>query len=292
MKSFLATSLLRLWGKLPLSALHAIGASIGRLMFIIPNRRQRTARTNLALCFPEMSADAREQLLHRNLIELGKSVFEVCRIWTADKMEINRLVRHVYGEDVLKQKMREGKGVILGVPHMGAWELIGQYCSLNYPMTSLFRPQSSATGTFVHQARQRFGAHLVPTDNNGIRALYKALERGEMIAILPDQVPAQRGGGVFAPFFGIPASTMVLLSRLAIKTGAAVLFAYADRLSDESKFDLHFIAAPPEINHADIEVSVAAVNRMVEHCARARPEQYQWFYKRFRVRPPGEAALY
>ena len=31
---------------------------------------------------------------------------------------------------------------------------------------------------------------------------------------------------------------------------------------------------------------------MVEQCARAIPEQYQWIYKRFRVRPTGEQAFY
>jgi KDO2-lipid IV(A) lauroyltransferase len=147
-------------------------------------------------------------------------------------------------------------------------------------------------GKLMRATRERFGARLVSADNTGIRALYKALERGEMVAILPDQVPSARSGSVFAPFFGIPASTMVLLSRLAVKTGAPVMFAYAERLPRGRGYHLHFLPAPPDVNHGDLESSAATVNAMVEKCVRAAPDQYQWVYKRFRVRPAGDKAFY
>ena len=50
---------------------------------------------------------------------------------------------------------------------------------------------------------------------------------------------------MFAPFFGVPALTMVLLSRLARSTGATVLFAFAERLPRGGGFCLHFLEAPP-----------------------------------------------
>lgn len=293
MRSFLLKSFLHLLGLLPLRVTHAVGAAIGKLLFIIPNRRQRTARKNLQLCFPDMSTSERERLLRCNLIELGKSVFEVGTLWTRGKKCMDRLVHRTYGEEKLQTELEKGRGVILAIPHLGAWEMVGNYCSMRYPFTALYLAETDSTATsFIRQARQRFGACLVPTDNNGIRALYKALERGETVAILPDQVPAQRSGSVFAPFFGIPASTMVLLSRLAMKTGASVMFTYAERLPHACQFDLHFVPGPAEINNGSLDTSVAAVNRMVEQCVRARPEQYQWFYKRFRVRPAGERAFY
>jgi KDO2-lipid IV(A) lauroyltransferase len=85
---------------------------------------------------------------------------------------------------------------------------------------------------------------------------------------------------------------MVLLSRLAIKTGAPVVFAYAERLPRCLAYHMHFLSAPAEINRGSVESSAVVLNHMVEKCARAVPEQYQWTYKRFRVRPPGEKAFY
>jgi KDO2-lipid IV(A) lauroyltransferase len=84
----------------------------------------------------------------------------------------------------------------------------------------------------------------------------------------------------------------VLLSRLALKTGAPVIFGYAERLPHGRGYHLHFLPAPSDINQGDIESSAATVNAMVEKCVRAAPEQYQWVYKRFRVRPHGEKAFY
>jgi KDO2-lipid IV(A) lauroyltransferase len=293
MRALFVKLLFRLFSVLPLPVTHALGAALGWIFFAIPNRRRRTAEINLALCFPDMRASARRRLLRRNLIELGKSFAEIGVLWSRDEKTLRRLIRRVSGEDKMKQALARGRGLILAAPHLGAWELVGLWGSLTHPMTNLYRaPPMSQMGRLMRAARERFGARLVATDNTGIRALYKALERGEMVGILPDQVPSARGAAVFAPFFGIPAATMVLLSRLAMKTGAPVMFAYAERLTRGRGYHLHFLPAPSDINNGGIESSAATVNAMVEKCVRAAPEQYQWVYKRFRVRPHGEKAFY
>lgn len=293
MRAFFLKLSFHLFAALPLPVAHALGAVLGWLFLVIPNKRQRTAEINIELCFPEMSRGARRRLRRRNLIELGKSFTEIGALWTRGEKNMRRLARRVSGEDKLKKAIQRGRGLLLAMPHLGAWEMVNLYCSMHYPLTTMYRaPPMSQMGLLMRKARERFNARLVSADNTGLRALYKALERGEMVAILPDQVPSARSGSVFAPFFGIPASTMVLLSRLAVKTGAPVIFGYAERLSHGRGYHLHFLPASSDINHGGIESSAAAVNAMVEKCARAAPEQYQWVYKRFRVRPAGEKAFY
>jgi KDO2-lipid IV(A) lauroyltransferase len=221
MRTRLLKLMFRVFAALPLPVAHAVGAFLGWFFLIIPNKRRRTAKINIDLCFPEMSRGARQRLLKRNMIEMGKSVTEIGVLWTRGEKNLRRLVRRISGEDHLKKAMDRGKGLILAIPHLGTWEMVGLWGSLKYPMTTLYRaPPMTQMGRLMRKARERFGARLESADSRGIRALYKALERGELVAILPDQVPSARSGSVFAPFFGIPASTMVLLSRLAIKTGA------------------------------------------------------------------------
>ena len=240
-----------------------------------------------------MSRGQRQRLLKRNMIEMGKSVAEIGVLWTSSEKTIRKLVRCISGESDLKKAMDQGKGLILALPHLGTWEMVGMWGSLNYPMTSMYRtPPMSQMGLLMRKARERFGAHLVSADSSGIRALYKALERGEIVAILPDQVPSTRSGSVLAPFFGIPANTMVLLSRLAIKTGAPVVFACAERLPYGRGYHLHFLPAPSDINDGNLESSATAVNAMVEQCVRQIPTQYQWIYKRFRGRRTGDKEYY
>ena len=77
-----------------------------------------------------------------------------------------------------------------------------------------------------------------------MRLLVQGLERGEYAGILPDQEPKAETGAVFAPFFGVPAYTMLLVNRLARRTGARVIFLFAERLGPREGFRVHCIAAP------------------------------------------------
>ena len=283
---------LRLLALLPLPLIHAIGYLFGWLFFLVPNKRRSTTITNISLCFPDLVSWKRWNLILSSLIETSKGALESSAMWLRNGKRTLSLVRNTVNEDLLHEAYAKGHGVILALPHLGMWEIIGLHCSSIYPMTSLYRPPPIAglDKTMSH-GRERMGAKLVPTDAHGVRALYKALSNGELVAILPDQDPV-KGQGVFAPFFGIQANTMVLLSRLANKTGATVLCAWAERLSWGRGYRIHFHRTQPSLVDDNIGLSLATLNAGVEDCIRQRPEQYLWCYKRFRSRPKGEPRLY
>lgn len=284
--------LLRLSAHLPLRLNHAIGAFSGRRALHGDRTELRTARTNLALCFPELSESERQQLLQQSMIELGKTFSEIGVIWFGTKAQTERLVHEVHGEGLLEAGLARGKGVILAAPHLGNWELIGAYCSPRYPMTNLYRPpRQEGMDEVLRNSRERFGSKLAPTNAKGVRVLYQALSNNELVGILPDQDPGENSGQ-FAPFFGIQTNTMTLLSRLAQKSGATVLCAWAERLPNSRGFALHFSAVPDEIYSDEMQTSVTALNQAVEAAIRQIPAQYQWGYKRFKTRPAGEKGFY
>lgn len=292
MRELFVKILLHLFASLPLPVTHFFGAIIGWALIYLPNDARRISRINLELCYPELTPSALKCLLHKSLIEDGKTATELGPFWLVNDQRVLSLIKQTSGEEELKGSFKTGKGVILVIPHLGAWEMVGLYCSSRYPMTSLYRPpQMSTLDNLIHEGRERMGAKLVPTDLSGTRSLYKALQKGELVAILPDQDPT-RGNGVFVPFFGIPAYTMTLLPRLAHKTEADVFFAYAERLPKGQGYHLHFRAAPEITAAADIEESAALINKGIELCINAIPEQYQWGYKRFRTRPEGQDRFY
>jgi len=284
--------LLRGFAALPLPLAHALGTLIGWGLILIPNDLRRISRINIPLCLPELTPAQQRRLIRTSLIEAGKTLCETGAIWLWPGTRILDLVRAVDGEAHLRNALAAGKGVILAAPHLGSWEMLGPDCCVKYPMTILYRPPRMAEiEALMRNSRERLGAKLVPVDAGGVRALYQALHRGELVGILPDQDPGP-GNGVFSPMFGIQANTIALVSRLAIKTGAAVIFGYAERLPHGRGYHLHFLPAPPTINQEPLENSVAVVNEMVEKLIRQRPEQYQWGYKRFRTRPEGEKKIY
>lgn len=284
--------LLHAFAALPLPLAHALGTLVGWGLILVPNELRRIARINLPLCLPDHSRAQHRALLHASLIETGKTMSEAGALWLWPRARLLALVRGVSGEEHLRAALAEGKGAIVATPHLGAWEIMGLYLSAFYPMTSLYRPpRLAALAALVRAGRERFGARLVPVDAGGVRALYRALGNGEVIGMLPDQEPGI-GNGMYAPLFGVAANTLVLLPRLAIKTGAPVIFCYAERLPRGRGYHLHFVPAPPVINAAPVEHSVREMNKMVEALVRRCPQQYQWGYKRFRSRPKNEAKIY
>lgn len=280
---------LRLFQLLPLRLAHAIGSIIGWFLYVCPSKAKKVTRRNLQLCFPEKSSTEIKSLTLKSLQETAKTAFELGRIWLDPVPQVLKLVIRVVGEDIMKAAVDAGKGVLLLAPHLGSWELYGLHISNYAPTTYMYKPpKMDGFEAVMTSFRARGGAALVPTDRRGVMQLLRALERGEIVGILPDQEP-NRSSGVFAPFFGIDALTMTLASKLAAKTDAAVVCGFARRLADSSGFEIIFKSADKDIASEDASVAAAALNRTVEACVCVEPAQYQWEYKRFSKRPPEES---
>ncbi|MEE8343178.1 MAG: lysophospholipid acyltransferase family protein [Gammaproteobacteria bacterium] len=287
-----AKLLLQCLARLPLSVSHRLGSLLGWCLTVLPNRTRRTAWTNICLCLPTLSLRERRRVLSQSLVETGKTLMETGAMWLWDCERLLPLVSKVEGEDAVQQAFEQGQGVIFLTPHLGSWEIAGLYAAARYPMTILYRPPRLAGLDYLlRRARSRSGAKLVTTNTAGVRTLFRTLNEGGVLGILPDQEPP-KDGGIFAPFFGIPAYTMVLVARLVQRTRAPVFIAYCERLGGSDGFHLHFQPIPDPLMHDTVEASVAAVNQAVEQCVRLLPTQYQWGYKRFRRRPPGEPQIY
>jgi len=292
MQHILIKSVLHLCAYLPLPIIHGIGVCIGWGLFLTPNRSRQTSEINIALCWPELSTREQRTLLRKSLSETGKTIIETSALWLRPGENALRLLKHVDGNELVEQAIAKGSGVIFAIPHLGAWEAAGLYGSVKFKITCLYRPlKIPELENLVQTARNRLGGNYVPTTASGIRAIYKALDQGSFVAMLPDQEP-KAGTGIFAPFFGIPAYSMVFLARLAARTNTPIIFAWCERLSWGRGYHLHFRAMRESDQPDGIHNAVAATNQSVEDCVRECPEQYQWSYRRFKTRPDGEISPY
>lgn len=284
-----ARVLVRLLARLPLSVLHRLGAAVGWVFIHWPNRQRRNALINLRLCYPDRPLEDLIRLRNRNLIEFGKTYLEIGYLWLRPLDQVHALVREVRGAEHLVRP--PGKGLIVLSPHLGAWELAGLHLARQGPTAIFYKPQRYLDDLIL-AARRRCGAQLAPITARGIRVLVQALERGEYVGVLPDQEPKEDKGAVFAPLFGVPAFTMLLVQRLSRRTGAPVVFMFAERLPDAAGFRMHCIPAPDAIDDRDDVLAATALNRGIEQCVDVCPEQYVWPYKRFRRRAPGQPGVY
>jgi KDO2-lipid IV(A) lauroyltransferase len=271
--------------RLPLPVLHGVGIALGWLIYWAPGRHSARMRNNLlasGVCTP--GRDCR-RLLRQTIGEAGKSITELLPMWLGSYARALKLVRCTSGWEAIDAARAAGKGVILLSPHIGCFEIIGQYSASRHPFTAMYRPpRQPALDAMMQSGRQRGQATLVPTDLSGVRALLTALKRHETIGVLPDQV-ASSGDGVWAPFFGRPAYTPTLVASLQRKTGAAIFFVAAERLSWGRGYHLHTF--PMDAPLPDDKTAAALlINQNVEAIVRRFPAQYLWSYNRYK-RPGG-----
>ena len=278
-----------LWllGSLPLRALQRLAGVLAWLSRVSNNRECRVARVNVGIAFPQLDAAAREAVHRECLRQTAATALECARLWSRPQVRALDWIRGVEGADLLAAARAGGRGVIVAAPHLGNWELLCHYLASSGPLSIVYRaPQWAPAEQLLLRGRGGSQVEQLLAQPSSVRRMLKALKEGRILGILPDQQP-KVGEGEFAPFFGRPALTMTLLSRLAARAGVDVVFGFAERLPDGAGFVIRFQPAPAGIADDDPVSAATALNAGVEACVRRAPQQYQWTYKRWSRAAPG-----
>lgn len=273
---------LKLFSKLPLIAIQNIAHFIGSFLYLIQTSPKKTTEINLTAVYPDLDKQARDQLVKKSLQSQMMTYAESIKIWGSSTDFAKAQVAETYGEQILFDAIAEKRGMILVVPHFGTWELMNAWMNQFTSLLIMYKPSDHPDmDRFMLESRQRLNATLVPTDESGVRELFKHLKQGGVTAILPDHIP-KPSGGVYAPFYGLSTLSSTLVSKLASKTQCAVIGLSCLRRPNLDGFDIHITALSKDILDRDIQVSVQALNQSMEHMINQAPEQYLWAYKRFR----------
>ena len=111
---WLGLGLLWLVVQLPYRVLLVLGRVLGALLYRLAGSRRHIAERNLELCFPNLNAAEREQLLKANFAALGIGFFETAMGWWWAKSRLARL-GHIEGLEHLQQIQQQGQdGVGVG----------------------------------------------------------------------------------------------------------------------------------------------------------------------------------
>ena len=276
--------LFRFLSHLPLAWLHRLGAVLGWLAWLLSPTYRRHLRENMVLALGE---DEARRVRPAAIANAGRSVLELPRIWLHPLPETAALVVKVSGLELFDEATREGRGIVYLTPHLGCFEVTAQYMSTHAPVTVLYRPPKQAwLQTMIEAGRARAQLRIAAADLGGVRALLKALKRGEAVGMLPDQAP-RVGEGVWLDFFGKPAYTMTLAARLT-ESGAAVIMVWAERLAGGAGYHFH-LQRPTQALSGDTVQRAQQISHEIELLIRQCPQQYLWAYNRYK-RPRGVEA--
>lgn len=279
--------LFRLLARLPLRGVHALGATLGWLTYLLSPAYRRALRSNLA----QAGIDD-PQVLRSTIGHAGRQALEGAWLWQRPAGDVAACVEEAERGSFAAMLDTSGPLLLL-TPHLGGFEAVAQYYATlpqacRRPMTILYRVPRKAALRGLIERRGRPGLLLAPADMRGVRMLMRALKGGQTAGVLPDQVPS-RGEGVWATFFDRPAYTMTLPARLATACGARIVFVVCARQPAGRGYRLRLVPFDTPLT-GDAVDDARRLNRAVEALIRQCPEQYLWGYNRYKA-PAGIAPL-
>ena len=248
----------------------------------------RTALTNLRLAYPEKTEAEREAIaigMWDNLGRMGGEFVHLDRIWQYNMWEPAKSRIETTGVSNFVAMRIDGKPALVFTAHLANWELPAiAAAAQGLDSAVLFRaPDNSFFADLLFEARSRVMGNLVAASHVAVFELAAVLDQGKHLGILVDQA---RRGGPTVQFFGQPCSANPTIARLARLYECPVHGVRVIRLP-EGRFRIQCTPALDLPRDAkgkiDVDGAMQMITSVVEGWVREYPEQWTWFYKRWRM---------
>lgn len=281
---FLTTNLLTFFSKLPLWLARWIAQILAWLINTFGlTQTAKVIQLNLQIALPELNAAQRNLLTKKAIHNELTSYLEFFHIWGASTQQNIEKIHRIYNQHLFHEALAAKQGLVLVVPHFGTWEIMNAWVAQFSDMTIMYKPiKNKATNQFVRHARAREQSDLVPTNETGVRQIFKALKQGKTTVILPDHSPNFEAEMI--SYFNIPLFSSNLSAKLIQKTKAKALFLYAVRNSNLG-FDMFIEPIDEKIYNVTANQGTEIIFQQLEDLIRKSPENYHWSYKRFSAHP-------
>lgn len=284
---WLALAITWLVAQLPWRMLQGLGRGLGHVLWKLARSRRETARTNIALCFPELTRDEQEALAREAVIQMGVAIAELAGSYCNRRVRFDKRLE-IEGLEHLEQARRQGGVLMLGA-HFNNLEVAGRLFASVAPYSAVYRPNDNPLlDAFIRYGRSRYTEKYI--DRQDIRALVRQLRDGRIVWYAPDQDYGTRHA-VFAPFFGHPAATITATSRLA-KMGKATVVPMGYYRLAKGRYRLVFLPPLEDFPSGDDVADATRVNSTIEELVRREPAQYLWVHRRFKHQPDGASNPY
>jgi lauroyl/myristoyl acyltransferase len=278
--AFLTCAVYRLLGALTGPLPPQIGYSLARragglLYRFSPNLRQVLAHNIRHVIGPQASDKELEALTRQACVNVAKGHYDLFRVSRLTTDQILDMIR-IEGWQHVIHAMERGKGVIVISAHTGNVDIVAQAPVVHgLPMSGpVMHVQPECLFRYALKLRQSHGLRLLPADGL-LLGLVRALKRNELVALPVDRVISDNTRRIM--FFGSPTDLPDGPLRLAYRTGAAVVPAFALRLPD----DTFLIQVEPPLDlpdtgqiEADIAAGMEKVARITEAHISRHPEQW------------------
>jgi len=269
----------------------SLGRMVGWLVYLLDKKHREVCLKNLSIAFGDsLPKKRKEEIVKNTFRNFGAFLFELLRLPRMSKDDLLKIAE-VKGISHLKRAYAKKKGVLLFTAHLGNWELMGiHHGALGLPLNVVARPLDNPLLDQMLIERRKLTGNRVITKKNALGGIVRALKRGEGVALLIDQ-NVQRKEGVFVDFFGKKACTTPALAAIALRTGAAIIPAFAIP-TDGDKYLFIYEKELSYKKSRDYQKDILDIThratKIIERYIRLYPDCWLWMHRRWKTRPPEE----
>lgn len=279
---------------LPLSFWLALGRCLGRCYYYGAAKHNRKARLNLKVAFRGLAPSACRRILVGMYERLAQNFIETLYLPYVDESHVKKYIT-VVGADLVETALRQGRPVILLGCHAGSWELSNVASAMLFASGAqdvktqrryaiLAQPQRRhrRLDAYLNRLREKMGCRVIRVDS--LKTLIQHLSASNILGAVADH-----GGsdGIPVSFFGKLAMTPTGSVKLAQKFNAQIILAFMRRVNGpyhEMRFKIHALQEGG-IAEENLKTNLEAINRVFEEWIASYPEEYLWFYKRWKYSP-------
>ena len=204
----------------PVAASLAAGVGLGASQAM--RQRRAVVARNLTRIDPTLKGPRLERAIRMTFDSYARYWVDSFRLPYLSKEEVDAgFAFQGYGRIPLA--LREGKGCILALPHLGGWEWAGRWIAdRGHQLTVVVEPiEPPELFDFFVEFRQSLGMNLVVLGQGSASAIVKALQDNHVVCLLCDR--DIQGGGIEVEFFGEKTTMPAGPATLALRTGAPIL---------------------------------------------------------------------
>lgn len=266
----------------------------GRFFYRFLPYRHAVIRANIDQVFDKQLNDAeKEHLIKAFYSHLATSMKETLFLrFLSEKKLRNRV--EVRGAEHMLATVKKGRGVLVLTGHFGNWEFaplggILSFKEFKGQFHFIRRTLGNKTiEKFLFRRYYQAGLNVIPKKNS-LHQVCDVLEQNHAVIFVMDQhASLSNRDGIAAEFFGKKAGTYRSLATFSRHTGVPVVPAAGYRLPD-GRHVLEFYEPIEWQEYDSVQESIyrntLAYNQALERIILARPEQWLWLHKRWKLKP-------
>jgi KDO2-lipid IV(A) lauroyltransferase len=210
---------------LPEKVAYSLGNKFADYLYKKNGKQIQRLRSNYGRIKPELSESELDVLTKIGMRSYLRYWCDTFRFpyWSRERIISTTVVEN---ENFLRDPVKQGRGVIVALPHAGNWDHAGAYfCATGVPLTTVaehLRPEKLFNKFLAY--RQAIGMEVLDLNSRAVAVLAQRLRQGKLVALVADRDLTK--SGVEVVFAGFPAKIPAGPALLSIQTGAPLITAF------------------------------------------------------------------